>query len=135
MLPKSNPEMLGGMALRCLLVDDNPGFLETARELLHRGGLEVVGVASNTADALARVAELGPDVALVDVYLGDEDGVELARRLASGSDGVRCPVILISTYAEADLGGVIQRVPVAGFVRKTRLSGAAIRAVLAANGR
>ena len=124
--------MLGDVALRCLLVDDNAVFLETARELLLRDGLDVVGVASNTADALARVAELQPDVALVDVYLGEEDGLELGRRLASGSDGVRCPVIMISTYSEADLGEIAERVPVAGFVRKTRLSGAAIHAVLAA---
>ena len=124
------------MALRCLIVDDNLRFLETARELLRRDGLDVVGVASNTADALARVAELQPDVVLVDVYLGEEDGLELARRLASGSENVRCPVILISTYAEADLGEAIERVPAAGFVRKTRLSGAAIHDVLAAaNGR
>lgn len=126
--------MLWGVALRCLIVDDNLRFLETARELLRRDGLDVVGVASNTADALARAAELQPDVALVDVYLGEEDGLDLARRLANGSERVRCPVILISTYAEADLGEAIERVPAAGFVRKTRLSGAAIHDVLAAAG-
>jgi CheY-like chemotaxis protein len=120
--------------LRCLIVDDNSEFLETAGELLRRDGLEIVGVASNTADALARVAALEPDVALVDVYLGEEDGVDLARRLTSGADGVRCPVILISTYAEADLGTATKPLPAAGFVRKTRLSGTAIRQVLEAAG-
>lgn len=126
--------MLWGVALRCLIVDDNSRFLETARERLRRDGLDVVGVASNTADALAGVAELQPDVVLVDVYLGEEDGLDLARRLASGAGHLRCLVILISTYAEADLGEAIERVPAAGFVRKTRLSGAAIHDVLAAAG-
>ena len=118
------------MPLRCVIVDDNSQFLETARTLLRRDGIDVVGVASNSADALARVAELQPDVALVDVYLGDEDGIDLARRLTSGAEGVRCPVILISTYSEANLGGVIEQSPAAGFVRKTLLSGTAVRDVL-----
>ena len=122
------------MPLRCLIVDDNSDFLQTAGELLRRDGFDVVGVASNTADALARAAELEPDLALVDVYLGDEDGIDLARRLTSGADGVRCPVILISTYAEADLGNATEPLPAAGFVRKTRLSGTAIRRVLEAAG-
>jgi CheY-like chemotaxis protein len=121
------------VALRCLIVDDNSRFLETARNLLRRDGLDVVGVASNSAEALARVAELQPDVALVDVYLGEEDGLDLARRLAGGSEGVQCSVILISTYAEADLG-VRERLPAAGFVGKTRLSGAAIHDALEAAG-
>jgi hypothetical protein len=43
-------------------------------------------------------------------------------------------VILISTYSEANLGGVIERSPAAGFVWKTRLSGAAIHDVLEAAG-
>jgi CheY-like chemotaxis protein len=122
------------VALRCLIVDDNARFLETARTLLCRDGLDVVGVASNSADAVALVAELRPDVALVDVFLGEEDGVDLAHRLVTGSDGVHCPVILISTYSEANPGGVIERSPAAGFVWKTRLSGAAIHDVLEAAG-
>jgi CheY-like chemotaxis protein len=122
------------VALRCLIVDDNARFRETARTLLRRDGLDVVGVASSSGEALALVAELQPDVTLVDVFLGEEDGVDLARRLVTGSDGVRCPVILISTYSEANLGGVIERSPAAGFVWKTRLSGAAIHHVLEAAG-
>ena len=37
------------MPLRCLLVDDNDAFLETARALLERQGVQVAGVASNIA--------------------------------------------------------------------------------------
>jgi CheY-like chemotaxis protein len=60
--------------LRCLLVDDSPQFLGVASNLLERGGLTVVGVASNSTEALERARELEPDVTIVDVQLGGESG-------------------------------------------------------------
>jgi DNA-binding NarL/FixJ family response regulator len=111
--------------LRCLIVDDNALFLEGAAELLRREGLDVVGVASNSAEAFELVSELQPDVTLVDVDLGDEDGLELARRLSDTTN-----VILISTHSEADLGHLVATSPALGFVPKTRLSAQAIRELL-----
>ena len=70
------------MPLRCLLVDDNDAFLETASLLLEREGLTVVGVASSIAEALRQVHALRPDLILVDIGLGDESGFDLARLLA-----------------------------------------------------
>ena len=55
---------------RCLIVDDNPGFLDAARGLLQREGVAVVGTASTSAEAAQRVEQLRPDVALVDIDLG-----------------------------------------------------------------
>jgi DNA-binding NarL/FixJ family response regulator len=75
------------MPLRCLLVDDNDAFLETARALLERQGVQVAGVASNIAGALRQARALRPDVVLVDIGLGEESGFELARLLAA--DGPR----------------------------------------------
>ena len=48
--------------MRCLIVDDNPRFLRAARSLLEHQGITVVGVASNSAEALQRAEELQPDV-------------------------------------------------------------------------
>jgi DNA-binding NarL/FixJ family response regulator len=70
-------------ALGVLIVDDNGLFLEAARDRLEHGGLRVVGVAANSAEALRRTEELRPEVVLVDVMLGSENGFELARRLAA----------------------------------------------------
>jgi DNA-binding NarL/FixJ family response regulator len=74
------------------------------------------------------VTELQPDVTLVDIDLGDEDGFELARRLHDISGTSK--VILVSTHAEEDLAHLIERSPALGFIAKTRLSAQAIRDTL-----
>jgi DNA-binding NarL/FixJ family response regulator len=115
-----------GVALRCLIVDDNRSFLNAASSLLEREGLTVVGVASSVAEALWRAQELGPDVVLVDVTLGAESGFDLARRLGE-SDSGGPSIVLISTHAEADFADLIEETPAAGFVSKSELSARAIR--------
>jgi DNA-binding NarL/FixJ family response regulator len=117
-------DILGTVQLRCVIVDDNPSVLIAARGLLEREGISVVGVASNTAEALEAVAELRPDVVLVDIDLGGESGFDLARRLDGAS------VILISTHAERDYADLIEASPAVGFLAKSELSASAIRAVL-----
>ena len=109
------------MALRCVIVDDSPPFLEAAQALLEQEGIEVVGVARDAATAGRLVDELRPDVTLVDVDLGAESGFDVARDLQPHSK-----VILISTHAEADLARLIQASPALAFVAKTRLSAQAI---------
>jgi DNA-binding NarL/FixJ family response regulator len=119
------------VAVRCLIVDDNGDFLEAARELLQREGVDVVGVASNSSEALQQAADLQPEVTLVDIYLGNESGFDLARSLAARADDKDGAVILISTYAERDLADVIATSPALGFLSKSDLSRRAIDALLA----
>jgi DNA-binding NarL/FixJ family response regulator len=116
------------MSLRCVIVDDSSLFLEGAVDLLTREGLDVVGVASGAAEAIRLVTELRPDVTIVDVDLGDEDGFELVRQLHSIPGASR--LILVSTHAEDDLAQLIDRSPALGFIAKTRLSAQAIRETL-----
>ena len=120
-----NPEV---MALRCLLVDDSSGFLEAARVLLERQGIDVVGAVSTGDEALRLVGELQPDVALVDIDLGPESGFDLARRLAQETSLHR--VILISTHSEADFADLIAESPAIGFLSKSQLSATAIHELL-----
>jgi DNA-binding NarL/FixJ family response regulator len=121
--------------LRCLIVDDSPRFLEAARRLLERQGVAVVGMASNSAEALQRAGELRPDVTLLDIDLGGESGLELARRLhGQTTSQAATPVILISTHAEQDYAELIAASPAIGFLPKTTLSADAIRDLLADHG-
>ena len=117
------------MPIRCLIVDDHEEFLEAARILLEREGMSVAGVASTSAEALSEVETLRPDVVLVDIFLGDESGLELARSLAEDGRGPSA-VVLISTHSEADLAGLIADSPAAGFLSKADLSAEAIRRIV-----
>ncbi len=121
------------MPLRSLLVDDNDAFLEVASVLLEREGVTVVGVASNTAEALRQARALRLDVILVDIDLGDESGFDLAwllTRDGQGGQRVRAEVILISSYAETDYAELIADSPAAGFLAKSDLSAEAIGRIL-----
>ena len=118
------------MPLRFLLVDDNDAFLKAARALLELEGMTVVGVASNTAEALRQTRALRPDVILVDVGLGDESGFDLARLLAWNGQGGSADVIMISARAETDYTELIAESPAAGFLAKSELSARAIGRIL-----
>ena len=110
--------------MRCLIVDDNDEFLDSASRLLSAQGMEVVGRASSGAVAERLAQTLAPDVALVDVQLGDEDGLEVARRLAS--EGRKTRVVLISTHSENELSDLVAGSGAVGFLPKTALSAKAI---------
>jgi DNA-binding NarL/FixJ family response regulator len=116
--------------IRIVIVDDNPEFLDSARRLLEHQGACVVGVASTNADALRSVQELRPDVALVDVNIGEESGFDLAEALHEIDVAATAPVILISTHAEPDLTDMIETSPAIGFLAKSALSASAIRAAV-----
>jgi DNA-binding NarL/FixJ family response regulator len=119
------------MPIRCLIVDDNSSFREEMGGLLKEEGLEVVGGAASAAEALAQIAELRPDVALIDIDLGQDSGLTLARRLGE-TPGTGVPsVILISTHDERAFAELIARSSALGFLPKTELSAAAIRRMLA----
>jgi DNA-binding NarL/FixJ family response regulator len=122
------------MALRCLIVDDSPGFLRSARALLEHEGAAVVGVASTGADAVHQAEEHRPDVVLLDIDLGAESGFELAGRLQAEAGMAPSNVILISTHAEDDFADLIAASPVAGFLPKGELSVDAIHGVLGGRG-
>jgi DNA-binding NarL/FixJ family response regulator len=117
------------VAIRCLIVDDNRDFLAAAERLLEQQGVAVVGFASTSADAIRKSEALRPDVVLVDVLLGAESGLPLARRLAT-DPALGVTVILISTHSEADLSELIALSAAAGFLSKGDLSADAIRGFL-----
>lgn len=114
--------------MRCLLVDDNGAFIETACLLLAGEGLVVAGTASSIAEALRQASALRPDVVLVDVALGDENGFELARRLTgSGTEAGRDHDL---DPRRSRLRDLVADCRAAGFLPKDELSAAAIQRIL-----
>ena len=115
--------------MRCLLVDDNAAFMETACRVLDPDGVRVTGTASNIAEALLLASDLQPDVILVDIALGDENGFDLARRLAESHLGALA-VIMISSDTEDDYADLVAESPALGFLPKAELSADGIRRLL-----
>jgi len=89
------------MPLNCLLVDDSEAFLASAARLLSAEGMRIMGYATCAADAIRVAAECLPDIALVDIELGAEDGLELAGRLSAA--GSCQEVIMISLRDRGEL--------------------------------
>lgn len=118
------------MSLRCLIVDDSPRFGEEARSLLEQEGVSVVGVAASGDEALRLAIALVPDLALVDISLGEESGFDVAHRLVEASNGRPPAVILVSTYDEGEFSGRIEASAARGFIAKTELSAERIRRLL-----
>jgi len=115
--------------MRCVIVDDNGSFVEIARRILDPNGVKVSGTASNIAEAVLRIAELRPDLVLIDVVLGDENGFDLARRLAElDPDGPT--LIMISSGAEDDYRDLMAVSSAVGFLPKAELSVDGIRRLL-----
>jgi DNA-binding NarL/FixJ family response regulator len=118
-------------SVRVLIVDDSPGFQAAARRLLEFEGMTIAGVASTGAEALRLAEQLRPDVILVDVDLGGESGLELARRLHGRTGLAPFETILVSTHDEQDYRDLIAASPAVGFLPKTALSAHAILELLA----
>jgi len=114
--------------VRCLIVDDSAVFVDAACHLLEHEGITVVGVASTSQEAILRFEDLAPDVALVDVELGDENGFDLAEQLVA--TGSQASVILVSTHTADEFTDMIAASPAAGFIDKSHLTAGTITALV-----
>ena len=85
--------------VRVFTLDDHELVRAGIRALLStRDDVVLVGEASNAADALARIAELQPDVALLDIMLGGGNGIDVCRQIRARHPEVRC--IMLTSIAE-----------------------------------
>jgi DNA-binding NarL/FixJ family response regulator len=119
--------------VRCLIVDDSAAFRDAATTMLERAGVSVVGTACDTAEALRCTEDLHPDVVLVDIDLGSENGFDVAEAIHLA--GAPEPsVILVSTHSEQDFVDLIADSPAVGFLPKFALSPDSIRTLVGLSG-
>jgi len=116
------------MRTSVLIVDDHEDFRASARALLELQGFEVVADVEDGEAALAAAELLRPDVVLLDVQLPGMDGFDVAERLAAIEAAPR--VVLISSRRRSAYEVRLPGAPVAGFLGKHELSGAALAALL-----
>jgi DNA-binding NarL/FixJ family response regulator len=70
---------------RIVIADDNLAMLDSVAEILLDADYEVVGVVSDGTCVLAEVEHSQPDIVVLDISMGDINGLELARALQERS--------------------------------------------------
>ena len=85
--------------IRILLADDHPIFRDGLKRLLEaEPGFQVVGEASNGAEAVRLVKQMKPELLLLDLSMPQQTGIEAIREL--GSLGASVRIILLTAAAE-----------------------------------
>ncbi|MDD3181176.1 MAG: response regulator transcription factor [Opitutaceae bacterium] len=117
---------------RIFLVDDHPVTREGLAQLInYHAGLRVCGQAATIVAALAGIHTSQPDLVIVDISLGDGNGLELTKHIVAKSPTL--PVLIMSMYPELLYGERAWRAGAGGYVTKqapTHEVLAAIRQVL-----
>ncbi|WP_327043462.1 response regulator transcription factor [Microbacterium sp. Root166] len=87
------------MSVRVLIADDQELVRTGLRMILDaQTDIEVVGVASDGAEAVALARRLRPDVCLIDIRMPVMDGLEATRELAGPTVAEPIPVVVITTF-------------------------------------
>jgi DNA-binding NarL/FixJ family response regulator len=104
--------------IRVLVVDDQTLVRGGFRTILDsEDGIEVVGEASNGDEAIARVAELAPDVVCMDVQMPGMDGLEATRRITADAASAAA-VLVLTTFNREDYLFAALEAGASGFLLK-----------------
>ncbi len=69
------------MAKRVLIVDDAAFMRMLLKDIISKGGYEVVGEASNGAEAIEKYKEIKPDIVTMDITMPDMNGIEATKKI------------------------------------------------------
>jgi len=96
------------------LVEDNPDTVRLFSRLLTGRSYRLVGL-TESSTALAEIAELMPDVVILDLMMSSMDGWEILQRLKADPRLRRVPVVICSVLDEPELAASLGA---AGYLRK-----------------
>ena len=117
----SDPPVTGMRKHRIFIVDDHPLVREGLTNLINgQSDLLVCGEAEDSAGAIAGIAKSRPDVALIDISLKNESGLELVKNLDSQFPLVG--LIVLSMHDEALYAERALRAGARGYVMKRETS-------------
>jgi DNA-binding NarL/FixJ family response regulator len=116
-------------AVRVLIVDDNPDFLQATREILS-DDFTVVGELHDGKSVVREAARLEPQVIVLDISLGDITGFDVARRLKAAGSGAK--VVFLSIHESEEFVRTAITLGAAGYVFKSQAAFELSRAVAAA---
>jgi two-component system response regulator AtoC len=103
------------MSVQVLVADDEALIRQSIRTTLAREGFEVTAAASG-AEAWARFQEDRPDVVLLDLVLGDADGIEILRRMRQEAPDTK--IILISAHGSIESAVTAMKLGGYDFIKK-----------------
>lgn len=87
--------------IRVFLTDDHPIVRRGISDLLGtEPGIELVGEATNGRDAVTAVADLKPDVVLMDLVMPEMDGIEAIRRITAAQPEAK--ILVLTSFATDD---------------------------------
>jgi DNA-binding NarL/FixJ family response regulator len=113
---------------RIFIVDDHPLVREGLTNLINRqDDLIVCGEAEDSAGAMAGIAKCRPDVALIDISLKNESGLELIKNLDSQFPLVA--LIVLSMHDEALYAERVLRAGARGYVMKCETTKSVLTAI------
>lgn len=84
------------MSIKLLVADDHEVVRSGIGTLLEGSEIEIVGLAGNVSETVTLTASMNPDVVLLDVRLGQEDGLAALEQIRTASPNVA--VVMMSTY-------------------------------------
>jgi len=105
------------LARKILLADDSVTAQNMGRKILADAGYEVITV-NNGSAALKKIAELKPDLVILDVYMPGYSGLEVCQRLKESHDSAHIPVLLSVGKLEPFKPEEANRVRAEGFIVK-----------------
>jgi DNA-binding NarL/FixJ family response regulator len=106
------------MAIRILLVDDDPDFLRSIRQFLEVDQrTEVVGSLHSSREALEEVSRLQPDLVLMDIVMPGMSGLEATRQIKAQPGAPR--VILLTLHDDKAYRDEAENIHADGFVSKS----------------
>jgi DNA-binding NarL/FixJ family response regulator len=119
--------------VKVMIVDDQPPFRAASRAVLARiKGFALAAEATSGEEAVQLAATLHPDLVLMDINMGEMDGIEATRRITSARP--ETVVILVSTYPEHVLPPGARASGAAAYLNKDELSPREVRALWEAGG-
>ena len=123
-----NPRAAGTSACRVFLVDDHPLVREWVGILINQfEDLTVCGEASCSSEALARISELKPDVAIVDLSLQEGSGFDVIRNI-----GIHSPhtgIVVLSMHEEMTYAERALRAGARAYVMKVESTATIVAAI------
>ena len=114
-----------------MIVDDQTPFRDAARSVIERlAGFHVVAACESGEDAVVRCASNASDLVLMDIHMGELDGIETTRLLMAAHPGLK--VVLLSSYDLRDLPPGARTSGAIAYVNKDEFGGRVVRQLWAA---